>query len=242
MALCYKYVVFQKEKKVIFIFIIRKKHIATMKQTIRLTESELKGMIRNILKEAESYGWSVDESEAEEAYNLAAQYFGNEDLNAQIVGAMSKEELAHCLAYIFRMHDFKEWEEYQRNSLMEMAETENSNFDKEKIYDLALNMENNRSVYSNVEAVARAIEKKIKRGINPDFEYLASSSVVAKIVRDFLSQVRANVTTAERKELHHWCASQIFHFLNDNGVLNGETISKFENTPYYNIGDFFENF
>ena len=47
---------------------------------------------------AESYGWVVETWEADEAYAMACEYFGEEDINAQIVDAISKDELAACLA------------------------------------------------------------------------------------------------------------------------------------------------
>ena len=65
---------------------------------------------RRNLKEAESYGWVVNDWEAQEAYDFACDYFGEEDLNSQIVRCLGSDELAACLAYIFRMNEFDEWE------------------------------------------------------------------------------------------------------------------------------------
>ena len=64
------------------------------------------------LNEAESYGWVVEDWQASEAYELVCDYFGEDYINKQIVDCMSNEELAECLAYIFRMNDFREWDEY----------------------------------------------------------------------------------------------------------------------------------
>lgn len=61
----------------------------------------------------ESYGWVVDANEAYEAYEFACEYFGKEQLDADIVDCLSSDELADNLAYIFRMNDFEEW--YNRN-------------------------------------------------------------------------------------------------------------------------------
>ena len=58
---------------------------------------------------AESYGWVVNDWEAWDAYEFAREYF--DDLDEQIIGCMSSEELAACLAFLFRMNDFREWEE-----------------------------------------------------------------------------------------------------------------------------------
>ena len=85
------------------------------KNTIRLTEENLRKIIsetiKNTLNEAENGGWVVDSSEAQEAYNLAVEYMGEETINAAIVRTLSDNELAESLAYIFRMYDFTEWEE-----------------------------------------------------------------------------------------------------------------------------------
>ena len=84
------------------------------KKQIRLTESDLKQIVKEsinkILKEAESGGWVVDTSEAQEAYNLAAQEMGEETINAAIVRSLGDETLAQCLAYIFRQYDFRQWQ------------------------------------------------------------------------------------------------------------------------------------
>jgi len=66
--------------------------------------------MRESVNEAESGGWIVDSSEAEEAYNMAAAEFGNEELNAAIVRCLGNEALAQCLAYIFRQYDFRQWQ------------------------------------------------------------------------------------------------------------------------------------
>lgn len=88
-----------------------------MKQTIKLGKTELRRIItesvKKVLKEAESGGWIVEEFEAEDAYNLAAEHFGNEYLNEQIVRCMGNYELSKCLAFLFRQWDFQEWKNKQ---------------------------------------------------------------------------------------------------------------------------------
>ena len=76
------------------------------------TESIKKGSTKMKINEAESYGWVVEDYQAQEAYEFACDYFGEDELNSQIVSYISNEELASCLAYIFRMNDFREWDEY----------------------------------------------------------------------------------------------------------------------------------
>ena len=85
-----------------------------MKKVIRLTEQDLRRIVKEsakrIIKEAESGGWVVDSSEAQEAYNLAVQEMGEETINSAIVRCLGDETLAQCLAYIFRQYDFKQWQ------------------------------------------------------------------------------------------------------------------------------------
>jgi hypothetical protein len=95
----------------------------TMRKTIKLNESLLNriinGSIKRVLNEGESYGWVVDESEVEEAYDLALQSgITEEQLNSDIVGCLSSEEKARCLAFLFRNWDFREWPEYQEQKRM----------------------------------------------------------------------------------------------------------------------------
>lgn len=85
-----------------------------MKKVIRLTEQDLRRIVeesaKRIIKEAESGGWVVDSSEAQEAYDLAVQEMGEETINSAIVRCLGDETLAQCLAYIFRQYDFKQWQ------------------------------------------------------------------------------------------------------------------------------------
>ena len=85
-----------------------------MKNIIKLTEQDLRGIVENtvkkVLKEAENGGWVVDSSEAQEAYNLAVQEMGEDTINSAIVRCLGDETLAQCLSYIFRQYDFRQWE------------------------------------------------------------------------------------------------------------------------------------
>lgn len=64
------------------------------------------------IKAAESYGWVVEDWEAWDAYEFALDNgWDQNDLNEQIVQALDSSELAACLAFIFRVNDFQEWDE-----------------------------------------------------------------------------------------------------------------------------------
>lgn len=80
---------------------------------LKITEKESKQISRRKgLKEAESYGWEVPDDMANEAYEFACEYFGKDEMNQQIINCISNEELASCLAFLFRNWDFREWNEY----------------------------------------------------------------------------------------------------------------------------------
>ena len=90
------------------------KRYENMKRVMkRLTDKELHRIVKEsvdrVVQEAESGGWVVDSSEAEEADNLAAEYMGENIINKAIIRCLSSDVLADSLAYIFRMYDFREW-------------------------------------------------------------------------------------------------------------------------------------
>ena len=68
---------------------------------------------RRRLNCGESYGWVVDASEAQEAYDFACEVIGKDTVDSDIVGTLSYDELSDALAYLFRMWDFTEWEAYK---------------------------------------------------------------------------------------------------------------------------------
>lgn len=86
-----------------------------MKKVIKLTEANLTNMIREAVVEAVNGGWVVDDNEARDAYEFAANTLGKETIDSAIIRAMPDKTLAEILAYIFRMYDFREWESYKQN-------------------------------------------------------------------------------------------------------------------------------
>lgn len=84
------------------------------KNLIKLSNKDLnrivKESVNRVIKEAESGGWVVDSNEAQEAYNLAVQEMGEDEINKAIVRSLGDNTLAECLAYIFRQYDFRQWQ------------------------------------------------------------------------------------------------------------------------------------
>lgn len=78
---------------------------------------------RRNLKEAESYGWTVEDWEATDAYEFAIEsgMWSEAELDSQIVGCLSSEALAKCLVNIFRWNDFRAWEERGNDEFEESA-------------------------------------------------------------------------------------------------------------------------
>ena len=68
---------------------------------------------RRPIRAAEDGGWVVESWEAWDAYEFACEYMGKESVDEQIIESLGTDELAACLAFIFRMNDFDEW--YGRN-------------------------------------------------------------------------------------------------------------------------------
>lgn len=60
---------------------------------------------------AESYGWVVENNEVDEAYEMTCDYFGKDYVDDAIVGTLSTDDMASSLAYLFRMWDFRKWDE-----------------------------------------------------------------------------------------------------------------------------------
>jgi hypothetical protein len=52
----------------------------------------------------------IESWESGEAYDLGCELIGEDELNRQIVDAISADELAACMVWIFRMNDLMdEW-------------------------------------------------------------------------------------------------------------------------------------
>ena len=69
---------------------------------------------RRPITAAESYGWEVPDDRAQEAYDFAIEsgWWDEASLNEDIVRAISSDELAACLAFIFRNNDFQPWDDH----------------------------------------------------------------------------------------------------------------------------------
>lgn len=106
-----------------------------MKKTIKLTESDLRRMVmetvKNTLSEAENHGWVVEDGDAQKAYNFACQQLGKETVDDAIIRCLGNERLAAILAYVFRMYDFREWEE-----LSEHGDDNDNSGEDVNVYDL----------------------------------------------------------------------------------------------------------
>ena len=90
------------------------------KQVIRISEKQLRQIVtesaKKYLNETESYGWTVETNEAEKAYDFMAGIIGEEELNAAIKRALGDEKLAEIMAYLLRMYNMQDWEEYRESN------------------------------------------------------------------------------------------------------------------------------
>lgn len=119
--------------------------------------------------------------------------------------------------------------------------------DKDFLYDILISVVmNNGTIYDKCLSLAAAIVKKANRGERPDFNYLAGSSVVDKLVAYTFkiyvaehSSPGMRLGTQERKELKKWVTAKIFHIIEDEmDGLTDDEIKAFKNNPYYSVGDF----
>lgn len=102
-----------------------KKYIDKRKKNVKSACGKKKSV-----KAAVDGGWEVPDHLAHEAYDLAEEYFGTDDINQQIVDALSDTELAENLAFIFRMNDFREWDDYLEENYPEDEDDEDDDIEE----------------------------------------------------------------------------------------------------------------
>ena len=82
-------------------------------------------------------------------------------------------------------------------------------------YDAALIVLNVEKVYNVMAWLERCIAKKLCRGIEPDFEQLAASSTVGKMLtmidRELLALDCPKMTKEERKEIRGMIANNVLY-------------------------------
>ena len=74
-----------------------------------IMDSKSRTLNKRNLREGESYGWVVENDQAWDALDMFTEVYGAEYTLDALARAMGTEELANNLAYIFRMHDFREF-------------------------------------------------------------------------------------------------------------------------------------
>ncbi len=165
---------------------------------LKISEKESKQISRRKgLKEAESYGWEVPDDMANEAYEFACEYFGKNEMNEQIINCISNEELAACLAFLFRNWDFREWNEYLEGNNEEdfdesynMRETNrelNTQFDSRKSFygkaHVVTDDDGTEILYSYDTPVVKIKDGKVELLAQWD-----SSQTTLRHVKEFLQQ------------------------------------------------------
>lgn len=158
-----------------------------MKKTITITESQLKEMVKNSLmeysrhlNEAESEGWVVETDEAEEAYNLAVQEWGEEETNAMIIRCLGYTALSECLAYIFRMNDFRKWPEYQAKKEEDDIHESKDDFEAAKYNGKWSVFDKVSRTYSNIGVGKKKATEKAKELNQPIRKSNNASSQIQK--------------------------------------------------------------
>ena len=87
-------------------------------------------------------------------------------------------------------------------------------------YDAALIVENTPELYHIKSWLCDCVANKLKRGIIPDFEQLAASSTVGKMLTMIDRELRAldcsKMTKEERKEMRGMIANNVLYSAQEN--------------------------
>lgn len=184
-------------------------------------------MIRK-LHEGESYGWVVDESDAFDAYNFACEYFGKENLDEQIVECLSADELSDCLAFIFRMNEFREWDNYKNGYEDDEDDDDDDDFDEsvkrntslrrikrvnEDTYSLDAKYDSRKSFYGKAKIDIPNNRCKILKSYDTPvcaicddevvlFPKWSESSTTLRHVKEFLLQMDLKQQQKRRFQIH----------------------------------------
>ena len=126
------------------------------------------------VKAAVDGGWEVPDHLAHEAYDLAEEYFGTEDINQQIVDALSDTELAENLAFIFRMNDFREWDDYLEENYPENEDDEDDDDIEESV----------RAKRKRAVKASKSIKASVESGYTEDLSDFGMREI--ELLRDIL--------------------------------------------------------
>lgn len=126
------------------------------------------------VKAAVDGGWEVPDHLAHEAYDLAEEYFGTDDINQQIVDALSDTELAENLAFIFRMNDFREWDDYLEENYPEDEDDEDDEDIEESV----------RAKRKRAVKASKSIKASVESGYTEDLSDFGMREI--ELLRDIL--------------------------------------------------------
>ena len=93
--------------------------------------------------------------------------------------------------------------------------------DRDAVREILLYFENDRDLYDRYNVpIANMLAKKMRKGMEPDLDYLAASSMIDNVVRETLRSYQRRfgsfpVSTETRKEMKHEIAESILTYAKD---------------------------
>ena len=101
------------------------------------------------------------------------------------------------------------------------------------MFDACIELENNEKIYSQFDALSKAVEKKIKSN-EFDFDKLANSSSIDKLITACIKITKENVDSESRKILRKYFASCVLKLVQNNIDLSKDIEDSYIEWDYYN--------
>lgn len=100
------------------------------------------------------------------------------------------------------------------------------------MFDACMDLENNENVYPQLSALAKQVEKKIQKN-DFDFEHLANSSSVDKLITVCLRNTKGNIDSNNRKVLRKYFAACVLKLVQNNIDLPKEIEDQYIEWDFY---------
>ena len=100
------------------------------------------------------------------------------------------------------------------------------------MFDACMELENNDSIYPKFNALAKQVEKKIKSN-EFDFDKLANSSSIDKLITECIKITKEKVDSETRKTLRNYFASCVLKLVQNNIDLPKEIEDSYIEWDFY---------
>lgn len=104
---------------------------------------------------------------------------------------------------------------------------------KKAMFDACMELENNDKIYPQVRALSKQVEKKIQKN-DFDFDHLANSSSIDKLITTCIKVTKENVDSESRKELRKYFAACVLKLCMNDIDLPKEIEDIYIEWDFYN--------